>query len=73
MAYRNTRMGNFTLNGLLGVDMVGKRVGIIGTGLIGSITARILKKGFECNVVAYDVFENPKAYPSLLQSVIESR
>jgi len=59
-AYRNTRMNNFTLNGLLGVDMVGKRVGIIGTGLIGSITARILKKGFECDVVAYDVFENPK-------------
>mmetsp|Transcript_20047 Transcript_20047/g.46682 ORF Transcript_20047/g.46682 Transcript_20047/m.46682 type:complete len:824 (+) Transcript_20047:86-2557(+) len=59
-AYRNTRMGNFTLNGLIGTDMVGKKVGIIGTGLIGSITARILKKGFECDVVAYDVFENPK-------------
>ncbi|CAJ1433234.1 unnamed protein product [Effrenium voratum] len=59
-AYRNSRMGNFKLAGLLGQDLAGKRVGIIGTGLIGSIAARVLKKGFDCEVVAYDVFENPK-------------
>ncbi|CAJ1345019.1 unnamed protein product [Effrenium voratum] len=57
-AYRNS-MGNFKLAGL-GQDLAGKRVGIIGTGLIGSIAARVLKKGFDCEVVAYDVFENPK-------------
>eukprot|EP00930_Biecheleria_cincta_P105069 TRINITY_DN9759_c0_g1_i1.p1 TRINITY_DN9759_c0_g1~~TRINITY_DN9759_c0_g1_i1.p1 ORF type:complete len:829 (-),score=148.58 TRINITY_DN9759_c0_g1_i1:26-2461(-) len=55
-----TRRGDFTLNGLMGSDMNGKRVGVIGTGLIGSIAARILKRGFECEVVAYDVFQNPK-------------
>lgn len=60
-SYRNARMGNFGLNGaMIGRTLHGKRVGIIGTGLIGSITARVMKKGFECEVVAYDVFENPK-------------
>ncbi|CAK9047780.1 unnamed protein product [Durusdinium trenchii] len=60
-SYRNSRMGNFSLNGaMIGQTLHGKRVGIIGTGLIGSITARVMKKGFECEVVAYDVFENPK-------------
>lgn len=60
-SYRNARMGNFGLQGtMIGKTLHGKRVGIIGTGLIGSITARIMKKGFECDVVAYDVFENPK-------------
>eukprot|EP00913_Durusdinium_trenchii_P024953 g23420.t1 len=69
-SYRNARIGNFSLNGaMIGQTLHGKRVGIIGTGLIGSITARVMKKlgtdgsgtkGFECDVVAYDVFENPK-------------
>ncbi|CAE7209513.1 unnamed protein product [Symbiodinium pilosum] len=59
-AYRNSRLGNFKLDGQLGCDMYKKRVGIIGTGLIGTIAATVLKKGFECDVVAYDVFPNPK-------------
>ncbi|CAE6938574.1 unnamed protein product [Symbiodinium natans] len=59
-AYRNSRMGNFKLDGQLGCDLHRKRVGIIGTGLIGTIAATVLKKGFECDVVAYDVFPNPK-------------
>mmetsp|Transcript_63568 Transcript_63568/g.161302 ORF Transcript_63568/g.161302 Transcript_63568/m.161302 type:complete len:345 (+) Transcript_63568:1-1035(+) len=54
-AWAKTRNGNFSLVGQLGFDMVGKRVGIIGTGLIGGITAQILKKGFRCDVVAFDV------------------
>jgi len=59
-SYRNSRLGNFKLDGQLGCDMHKKRVGIIGTGLIGTIAATVLKKGFECDVVAYDVFPNPK-------------
>jgi len=59
-AWNKTRMGNFSLVGQLGMDMQGKRVGIIGTGLIGSITARIFKRGFECDVIANDVIKNPK-------------
>mmetsp|Transcript_47644 Transcript_47644/g.83871 ORF Transcript_47644/g.83871 Transcript_47644/m.83871 type:complete len:354 (-) Transcript_47644:107-1168(-) len=59
-AWSKTRSGNFSLQGQMGFDMIGKRVGIIGTGLIGSIVARILKRGFECDVVAHDVYKNPK-------------
>jgi D-lactate dehydrogenase len=64
-AYAKTRAGDFTLQGLLGSDlgnsnMGRKRVGIIGTGLIGSITSRIFKMGFDCDVVAYDKFPNAK-------------
>eukprot|EP00443_Scrippsiella_acuminata_P096382 CAMPEP_0115768224 /NCGR_PEP_ID=MMETSP0272-20121206/104078_1 /TAXON_ID=71861 /ORGANISM="Scrippsiella trochoidea, Strain CCMP3099" /LENGTH=952 /DNA_ID=CAMNT_0003214261 /DNA_START=17 /DNA_END=2875 /DNA_ORIENTATION=+ len=58
-AWRKTQSGNFTLDGQLGFDMLGKRVGIVGTGKIGSITARILKRGFGCEVVGYDKFKNP--------------
>jgi D-lactate dehydrogenase len=50
---------NFSLDGLIGFDMYKKTVGIIGTGKIGLITAKILQ-GFGCNVIAYDIFENPE-------------
>lgn len=59
-AFHRTIHGNFSLSGLMGQDMYQKRVGVIGTGLIGSISARILKLGFECDVVAYDAFPNKK-------------
>lgn len=59
-AFHKTRSDNFSLKGLLGQDMIGKRIGVVGTGLIGSITCRILKQGFECDVVAYDKFPNKK-------------
>jgi len=55
-----TRRSNFALNGLLGFDMVGKKVGIIGTGLTGTISARIFKNGYSCEVIAHDVVEKPK-------------
>jgi D-lactate dehydrogenase len=48
---------NFSLNGLIGFDMHAKTVGIIGTGKIGAVAARILH-GFGCNVLAYDMEEN---------------
>jgi D-lactate dehydrogenase len=52
-AYNRVREGNFSLDGLLGFDLRNKRVGIIGTGRIGQIVARILR-GFGCSLRAYD-------------------
>jgi D-lactate dehydrogenase len=54
-AYYRTRDDNFTLNGLLGFDMHGKTVGIIGTGKVGKVAVNILK-GFGMRVLAYDIF-----------------
>jgi len=48
---------NFSLDGLVGFDMNGKTVGIIGTGKIGSVLARILH-GFGCKILAHDTQEN---------------
>lgn len=56
-AYNRVREGNFALGGLLGFDMHGKTAGIIGTGTIGSVTARILI-GCGCKVLAFDPVEN---------------
>lgn len=52
-AYNRVREGNFSLDGLMGFDMRGKTVGIIGTGKIGTVVAEILK-GFGCRLLAYD-------------------
>jgi D-lactate dehydrogenase len=52
-AYPRVRDGNFSLNGLVGFDMHGKTVGVIGTGRIGAVVARIMR-GFGCRVLAYD-------------------
>ncbi|MGF1625377.1 MAG: 2-hydroxyacid dehydrogenase [Alphaproteobacteria bacterium] len=57
-AYNRVREGNFALDGLLGFDLYGKRVGIVGTGKIGEVVARIMT-GFGCEVVAHDVAPNP--------------
>ena len=57
-AYARVREGNFSLEGLLGFDLHGRTVGIIGTGRIGMITAEILR-GFGCQILAYDKFPNP--------------
>jgi D-lactate dehydrogenase len=57
-AYNRVREGNFALEGLLGFDLAGKTVGVVGTGKIGEIACRILL-GFGCRVIASDVQENP--------------
>jgi len=57
-AYNRVREGNFALNGLLGFDMHGKTAGIIGTGRIGAVLAKILT-GLGCVVLAEDVYVNP--------------
>ncbi|MEZ6130412.1 MAG: 2-hydroxyacid dehydrogenase [Planctomycetaceae bacterium] len=54
-AYNRVRELNFSLSGLVGFDLCGRTVGIIGTGKIGRITAQIFR-GFEANVLAYDPF-----------------
>lgn len=58
-AYWRTRDGNFSLNGLMGFDMHGKTVGIIGTGKIAKILIRILK-GLGMHILAYDVYPDYK-------------
>lgn len=57
-AYNRVREGNFALDGLLGFDLNGKTVGIVGTGQIGAVVARILT-GFGCVVLAHDPYPNP--------------
>lgn len=57
-AYARVRDWNFSLEGLVGFDLSGKTVGIIGTGRIGCVAARIFR-GFGCRVLAHDVQENP--------------
>mmetsp|Transcript_7649 Transcript_7649/g.23157 ORF Transcript_7649/g.23157 Transcript_7649/m.23157 type:complete len:353 (-) Transcript_7649:566-1624(-) len=56
-AYTRTRDSNFLLNGFVGFEMSGKTVGLVGTGKVAVATAKILK-GFDCKLLAYDVFEN---------------
>lgn len=57
-AWARVREGNFSLEGLVGFDLSGKRVGIVGTGRIGRVAARIFR-GFECDVVAFDLQADP--------------
>ncbi len=52
-AYNRVRELNFSLGGLVGFDLYGKSIGILGTGKIGRITAGIFC-GFGCKVTAYD-------------------
>jgi D-lactate dehydrogenase len=54
-AYNRVRELNFSLNGLVGFDIRGKTVGIVGTGRIGRIAAQIFR-GFEADVIAYDPY-----------------
>lgn len=56
-AYNRVREHNFSLNGLVGFDLAGKTVGIVGTGKIGKIAARIFS-GFDMQVLAYDPFQS---------------
>ena len=58
-AYNRVREGNFALDGLLGFDLHGKIVGIIGTGKIGTVMARIFT-GFGCPTLAFDPIPNER-------------
>lgn len=58
-AYNRVREGNFALQGLLGVDLHQRPVGLVGTGKIGACLARILL-GFGCQVLAFDPQPDPR-------------
>ena len=54
-AYNRVREGNFSIEGLMGFNLHGKTIGIIGTGKIGTVVAKIMK-GFGCNLIAHDPY-----------------
>ncbi len=56
-AYNRVRERNFSLEGLLGFDLHGKTVGIIGTGTIGTTFAQIMS-GFGCDLLGFDPYPN---------------
>ena len=57
-AYNRVREQNFSLNGLVGFDLAGRTVGVVGTGKIGRIAAQICC-GFGMTVLASDPQEDP--------------
>lgn len=67
-AYNRTREFNFRLAGLLGQDIHGRTVGVVGTGKIGAIFARIMH-GFGCPLLGYDVRESPECLELGMQYV----
>ncbi|HAP57045.1 MAG: 2-hydroxyacid dehydrogenase [Sphaerochaeta sp.] len=58
-SYVRTREFNFSLNGLVGFDLHGKTIGVVGTGKIGKVFIDICK-GFGMHVLAYDPYPDPK-------------
>jgi D-lactate dehydrogenase len=58
-AWARIREGNFSLDGLLGFDLVGRTAGVVGTGKIGAAVVRILT-GFGCRVLAFDPVPSPE-------------
>ena len=58
-AYNRVRDDNFSLEGLQGFDLYGQTVGIVGTGQIGMVFARIMQ-GFGCKLLGYDAFPNDR-------------
>ena len=59
IAWDRTRHLNFSTEGLRGTDLRGKTIGVIGTGNIGQHVIR-MAKGFEMNIIAFDIFKNNK-------------
>lgn len=58
-AYNRTRDSNFSLDGLMGFDLHGKTVAVVGTGKIGRVFARIMV-GFGCKVIGHDKYPSPE-------------
>ena len=76
-AYNRTREGDFTLHGLTGFDLVGKTVGVVGTGQIGATFGKIMA-GFGCKLLCFDPYPNAELlvlgarYVSLPELLAES-
>lgn len=58
-AYARVREGDFRLDGLLGFDLHGRTIGVVGTGKIGECVCRIAT-GFGCKVLAHDLMPSPR-------------
>ena len=58
-AYNRTRDSNFELDGLMGFDLHGKTVAVVGTGRIGRVFGRIMR-GFGCEVLGHDNYHSPE-------------
>jgi D-lactate dehydrogenase len=77
-AVARVRDGNFALDGLVGFDLSGKTVGVVGTGKIGEVVVRLLS-GFGCRVLVHDPFPSPAVtalgatYTTLEALLAESR
>jgi len=56
-AYNRVRENNFSLNNLMGFNLFGKTVGVVGTGKIGRAFCNIML-GYGCKVIAYDIIES---------------
>lgn len=56
-AYKQGQQQNFTTDKLIGFDLHGKTVGIIGVGIIGSVLVKIMR-GFGCKILCCDLKEN---------------
>ncbi|MBX7056526.1 MAG: 2-hydroxyacid dehydrogenase [Leptospirales bacterium] len=54
-SHARVREGNFSLDGLVGFDLYGKTIAVLGTGNIGATAARIFR-GFGCQILAYDAY-----------------
>jgi D-lactate dehydrogenase len=63
-AWERTRRLDFSQEGLRGVDLRGRTLGVIGVGSIGQHVIR-MANGFEMNVIAFDVFKNNKLQKKL--------
>lgn len=71
-AHARVREGNFSLVGLLGFDLYGKTVGIVGTGQIGRVFARIMA-GFGCRLLAFDPYPHDECLALGVEYVTRDR
>ena len=58
-AYNRVRDGNFSIDGLLGFDLRGKTVGVVGTGKIGRVFSGLFS-GFGVKILGYDLYHSPE-------------
>lgn len=69
-SYIRTLSHNFSLDGLVGFNLHGKTVGVIGMGKIGECFARIML-GFGCNVLTYDLKDSAEFVSASLNDLLE--
>ncbi len=62
-AHNRIRENDYSLDGLLGFDLHGKNIGVVGAGNIGLVFAKIMK-GFGCNILIHDPFIEAKDLPA---------